>query len=180
MNELCRHRLVLQKRRSHEQTTCYATRNAITRESEPVQPPSQISCPTHQLLVLVLLHLQLPLPLDTNCSPRLSLGPFHIFLPNYMPFTHPLQKWQYDLGACQMIRAVCENPIVSLIHVLGNELETHSKWGEKGQGIEKSPYPICLRSITCHRNRRRRRNEGLKLLSQLVNIIKSSLIWLTI
>jgi len=41
-----------------------------TKDKEPhlitIQPPPQIPRPPHQLLILMLLHLQLPLPLNTN------------------------------------------------------------------------------------------------------------------
>lgn len=39
--------------------------------SRPIQPSPQILRPLHQLLILVLLHLKLPLPLHTNRTPYL-------------------------------------------------------------------------------------------------------------
>ena len=43
-----------------------AREGTIQRHLISIQPPPQIPRPPHQLLVLVLLHLQLPLTLDAN------------------------------------------------------------------------------------------------------------------
>lgn len=60
--------------------------------------PPLVSCPLHQLLVLVLLHLQLPLSLYTD-KLHLGLLPLHlltsliaVLLPNPFTFAHSVKK----------------------------------------------------------------------------------------
>lgn len=55
----------------------------------PVQPSPQIPRPLHQLLILMLLHLQLPLPLHTNRIHLSSRPLLHISQP---PLPHALPK----------------------------------------------------------------------------------------
>ena len=76
-----------------------------------VQTSSQVTCPPHELLVLVLLHLQLALSLDTDrvhLAPLLA--PILISLP---PLVHALGKaavhaWLLHINQRGGVRAVCD------------------------------------------------------------------------
>lgn len=56
----------------------------------PIQLPSQIPRPSHQFLILVLLHLEFPLPPHADGRPDLGLHrvPFAPLFPPQLPFTH--------------------------------------------------------------------------------------------
>ena len=54
-----------------------------------IQSPSQIPCTPHELLILVLLHLQLPLSLDANSPNAILLCSFPV---SFLADIHALQE----------------------------------------------------------------------------------------